>query len=313
MNHKVIVIPTISPDGRFHNTRVNANGVNLNRDWFELTQPETRAVQNLITIVDPDIVMDAHEVSGLEDSEDWRPYGAGYPGINPTLQQLADDFITESIPVFADQGWTTGLYPIRILPFAGLSTGQAALGRLGVLTETNYRNGELPAVDRVEISLQTYRMLLQFHQENKAQIQQARLDAVAECLTPGPTPIPNRQYIGTGPVATTNATGYKMNDPIPQHLVDAFGIVVDGDTVSLYQPARKVIVAICDTDSYTNVVSASPVRPVVNLASGGGATVVVQSGGVRMVGPVVAERDGLGFPVRQIVTQRDGVRYVVGG
>lgn len=42
----VVIVPTVNPD-RLHVSRGNANGVNLNRDWTDLTQPETQAVNAL--------------------------------------------------------------------------------------------------------------------------------------------------------------------------------------------------------------------------------------------------------------------------
>ena len=37
----VVIMPTQNPDGRFLNTRRNAYGFDMNRDWFARTQPET--------------------------------------------------------------------------------------------------------------------------------------------------------------------------------------------------------------------------------------------------------------------------------
>ena len=37
------ILPVQNPDGRAAGTRANANGFDLNRDWFARTQPETGA------------------------------------------------------------------------------------------------------------------------------------------------------------------------------------------------------------------------------------------------------------------------------
>lgn len=42
----VLIVPTVNPD-RYDQTRSNANGVNLNRDWVDRTQPETQAIVSL--------------------------------------------------------------------------------------------------------------------------------------------------------------------------------------------------------------------------------------------------------------------------
>lgn len=44
----IIVIPNVNPDGFVAWSRNNANGVNLNRDFIDATQPETQAVRALV-------------------------------------------------------------------------------------------------------------------------------------------------------------------------------------------------------------------------------------------------------------------------
>lgn len=57
------IVPMMNPDGAERNTRRNSNGVDLNRDWMDLSQPETRCVRRAIDAVEPDIIIDAHELS----------------------------------------------------------------------------------------------------------------------------------------------------------------------------------------------------------------------------------------------------------
>ena len=45
----------------FNNARLNAAGVDLNRDWFDLSQEETRAIRRFIFSIRPDFVIDHHE------------------------------------------------------------------------------------------------------------------------------------------------------------------------------------------------------------------------------------------------------------
>ena len=55
----IIVVPCMNPDNRF-NARGNRNGVDLNRDWDELAQPETQAVAALFDQYNILAVLDAH-------------------------------------------------------------------------------------------------------------------------------------------------------------------------------------------------------------------------------------------------------------
>ncbi len=76
----LVVVPVANPDGAelfyirymkydfepswkhtFEKARANANGVDLNRDWMLLTQPETQALHNVISRENPVFLIDSHE------------------------------------------------------------------------------------------------------------------------------------------------------------------------------------------------------------------------------------------------------------
>jgi len=60
----VVFLPLQNPDGRAAQTRVNANGFDLNRDWFAATQPETSAKLALLERYPPLAFADQHEEGG---------------------------------------------------------------------------------------------------------------------------------------------------------------------------------------------------------------------------------------------------------
>lgn len=45
----------------FNEARLNANGIDINRDWLDLSQKETQAIQKFIISLRPDFVVDQHE------------------------------------------------------------------------------------------------------------------------------------------------------------------------------------------------------------------------------------------------------------
>jgi hypothetical protein len=58
----VVVLPTQNPDGREADTRRNAYGFDLNRDWFARTQPETDGKVDMLRRLPPQLFIDAHEM-----------------------------------------------------------------------------------------------------------------------------------------------------------------------------------------------------------------------------------------------------------
>lgn len=59
----VVALPIQNPDGREANTRRNAYGFDMNRDWFARTQPETDGKLELLRQYPPVLYIDAHEMS----------------------------------------------------------------------------------------------------------------------------------------------------------------------------------------------------------------------------------------------------------
>lgn len=58
----LLIIPMANPDGATAGRRGNSAGVDLNRDWGALSQPETRAIEGVFLEWRPDVVIDLHEL-----------------------------------------------------------------------------------------------------------------------------------------------------------------------------------------------------------------------------------------------------------
>ena len=61
-NSLVVILPTQNPDGREADTRRNAYGFDMNRDWFARTQPETDGKLELLRRYPGVMFIDAHEM-----------------------------------------------------------------------------------------------------------------------------------------------------------------------------------------------------------------------------------------------------------
>lgn len=307
-SHRVAVVPNMNADGFEEGTYDLPTGGNTNRDWIELREVETRIVQAFITRLDPDIVLDAHETrSDPDGDDDWRPHPDGYPGTNSQLKMLATEWVQGITAELADSGFTTRRYPLNSIPWAALSTSSGAAGRVGILGETSLTY--VAPARRVAINIQTFHNLLEWHGAFATQIVEARAAArVAVSSSPLATPVPTQRYVGGDPQAPTHAVGYILEEPLPQHVVEAFNIVVQNGFVSLRQPARLIIAALCDPNSFNRLVDASPVFQASAESSPSG--LVVDTGDVRYpVQSVVTQQGDVRYPVQSVVIQQGGVRY----
>src|SRR5215216_3310305 len=79
----VVILPTQNPDGREADTRRNAYGFDMNRDWFARTQPETDGKLELLRRYPGVLFIDAHEMGGTDDY--FFP-----PNADPVYHEIAD-------------------------------------------------------------------------------------------------------------------------------------------------------------------------------------------------------------------------------
>jgi Zinc carboxypeptidase len=89
----VVILPIQNPDGREADTRRNAYGFDMNRDWFARTQPETDDKIEFLRDYPPVLFIDAHEMGNA----------AGYffpPNADPVYHEIADEAV----------GWINDLY-----------------------------------------------------------------------------------------------------------------------------------------------------------------------------------------------------------
>ena len=78
------MIPMLNPDGAKAYTRENANGIDLNRDFLNLSQPESRALLDYFHTVKPDFCFNLHDQRTI--------YGAGESGKPATVSFLSPSF-----------------------------------------------------------------------------------------------------------------------------------------------------------------------------------------------------------------------------
>jgi hypothetical protein len=140
----VVVVANANPDGRDLRRRTNAAGVNLSTDFVLMTQPETRALAELLRSFAPHAVLDLHESAlwkrrslgaqgWLTDFETQVEY-ANHPNVEPALAALARD---RFVPALLDRIERAGL---RAQPYVGEIVDASQSITHGGLTLRNLRN-----------------------------------------------------------------------------------------------------------------------------------------------------------------------------
>jgi hypothetical protein len=91
-NTIVVIMPVQNPDGREADTRRNAYDIDMNRDWFARTQPETDAKLELLRQLPPVLDLDIHEMGAYTY---FFP-----PNSDPVYHEIAD----------ISNDWINGIY-----------------------------------------------------------------------------------------------------------------------------------------------------------------------------------------------------------
>ncbi len=80
----LMIVPMLNPDGSKAYTRENANGIDLNRDFLQRTEPESNALIHLFEQFKPHYCFNMHDQRTI--------YGAGDTGKSATVSFLAPAF-----------------------------------------------------------------------------------------------------------------------------------------------------------------------------------------------------------------------------
>ena len=252
--HQVVWIPTAVPDS-FPSRRNNSNGVNPNRDYFTLAQPEPRAIVETINQFQPNLIVDAHEYFATGD--DWWGATSQIPGAHPEIADLEDRIFTYGREVLAGYGYTSGHYPIAHSSRSSLAKYAPSRHTTGLLSETNAQYGDIH--DRVAVQKIILDMVIDFHEDNSSALTAAQVESQTWARTSkGPDKFKIReQYLGQDYTETASFSGYQLSEPLDPLLVEMHGIIVNEDLfVPMQQDARLILPQILDPDAMDKQVEA---------------------------------------------------------
>ena len=109
----VVLLPTQNPDGRELDTRRNAYGFDMNRDWFARTQPETDGKLEMIRRYPPVLFIDAHEMGGTNNY--FFP-----PNADPIYHETTDQAVSWINDIYGASN--QALFDARGIPYFNYAT-----------------------------------------------------------------------------------------------------------------------------------------------------------------------------------------------
>lgn len=136
MDMCVLIVPMLNIDS-WMGPRGNANGVDLNRDWVDYTQPETQAVRDWITGFNVIGAVDGHSF-GYPREVSMRIPTAGTPAVKAKAQKLYDAIAV----AVREDGQFVRNYDVANHP-GMMPEGMAALGIPATFTEIPSGYGSL--------------------------------------------------------------------------------------------------------------------------------------------------------------------------
>lgn len=165
LQRTTVLLVTPNPDGWVADTRGNAEGVDVNRDYMSLATPEGRAITKVIRDWQPDVLNDLHEYGPSEFYKtDLLHLWPRNRNVDPVLHDLSEEMSRQySAAQVTSLGYSAGIYGQWVKdgePFLQVAgDGQARILRnyaglvnvVGMLSET--ANGPLNAAEEADASV----------------------------------------------------------------------------------------------------------------------------------------------------------------
>lgn len=316
-DHKIVLMPNVNIDGSSRpRLRENVNGVNLNRDYIALREPESRAVANVALKNEPTLIMDMHQV-GDDQGAAWRPYWEAPHGGHASLLELGREYVENTAEVLLKDDYTTLNYGSTVVPWGGLSTIAPAWHAVGILNEVAYLPGG--AAENVAVARITLDYLYEFHRENSARLDAARTSSKEDRSTE-PIRVPSGQWLNRGDHTLVPGDRVaRISGDVPVELFRLHGIEYDGQDVPFNQAASLMAAYIVSPESSEHIPnneqwSPSPEgEPATSVTPNDKDTGWVKEGDAfRVIRERFVKYGGSLRPVSQSLTKRGGTLYPLG-
>ncbi|WP_152363414.1 M14 family zinc carboxypeptidase [Microlunatus speluncae] len=297
LEQTTVLFVNANPDGWVADTRGNADGTDVNRDYLAGATPEGQAVLKAIRDWKPDTLNDLHEYGPREHYDTdllhlWPRNRNVDPGTYALAKQMSNDYASAQV---TSLGYTSGVYGQLIkdgepyLQVAGDGQGRilrnyaGLVNVVGMLSETANAplNDEEEADDallnrrRVTVNYNSAIGSIQMVQENREQLIEETAAAAARQTKAGAEQSGVIYFGGQDDMIPTAANqveahpmcGYRLTAAQFSELKSTLGLhgitttAIDGGRlVSLGQPTRGLIPLLLDARSEYRLTEAEPVE-----------------------------------------------------
>lgn len=253
-NNSVVVIPNANPDGTPNRQRATATGVDMNRSWITLNQPESMAIKKELNRVNALTLVDSHEHNPQSPNQISHFFKADNELISTSHMDAvathAEDWMVDHLD---NNGISHEPFPSN--PNAHqltLRTHCIANHIYPMLVETIMRRG---MNDRLDSALTFIHGALEYTRSNMTFIRNHLQNSISD----------SENGVSTMFVHSKNSSGgfggiKEIEDPgsfvipqdmeVPSGLLSDLGIEISGRTVNTRQKARKHLGTVLSPESY---------------------------------------------------------------
>jgi hypothetical protein len=226
-------------------TRVNAQGLDLNRDHMKLASPETRSIVRLLNDYDPHVVVDLHSTNGTTHAYHLTYSPPLHPATPEEIRRYMNDVLLPDLTVrMATDGFET--YHYGNLPWPGMDAPRGwytfdyrprfgtnytgVRNRIAILSEAY---AYLSFEDRIRVSRSLIDRTLEFANENGSEIRRIVQNADRSIVG---TPVPMRAELQPTEDPVQILMGDVRHDrhPLTGELVFRRKDIVRPDTMTAY-------------------------------------------------------------------------------
>ena len=257
--HRIVMVSPGSPDAFRRNIYAPTYG-DINRDYLALATKSAQVIVNVLSGIDPHLVIDVHEFGlGRTEANTFEYFHTGMKAVHEPLRAASQDALAAVIAAVAGKGHSTGEYS-NVGRISGREMG--AWHHCPSILHETWAKAPMPTrMDAHRTALEAARLWVVEHGEHLVQI---KAESRASVHVPAEYPLQFGAISRGGNWDTqllpATLEGYQITGDIPTHQFDIWGITHQDGYVPLAQDKRVIVPLLLDPASDDAVTAAIQVH-----------------------------------------------------